>query len=933
MLPGSANDLVMPNSAISTSQLESDLSSILTDTDALQTTIESGLVQTFSDLDRDVSTISSNMVGDIANGLDAVELVRDNASRKVIASATNVLSDAYSKILDLGFNIPTLDDVRYAQASGDYMGSMTGATPIMAERFDPATNYFQNVGPDVDPTPSSFGLLCPPEDQVNVSGVMVCLGPAVVPGPDGTNVIINTGSGSGCDPGPIIGIKPLGSDIQYWPGNSGIRYSEGFSGPHTGEPSGGWCIWFVTSSLQTGGVAETATMVLPAGAMFPVIDVKTGNWMGATSESETHRRVKCAVVSYCYNTDPLVTPPPTPTPTVPPEASCPLPVKPTCVDDFKLGINPSGTTFTEFCKRIKDTLGNVGGESSTFEKLLTIGTLDLPWLVKLNPFLGALLSGSNAILPQLTKRFGKHIDKIVNEVLQARHCDNAVFLPLALMNSLLGLVDKYTGTLPPQIVQEIKHAMNYACQFAIPSPSEADAMLLADQITEETWVCLQKAAGNYVDEFKRLFESKRTRTDPQSLAQLFRRKQITRDELDEKMRGNGVIRDTDFKDIYNMTQAWPSMSDVTRFLVRDVADKKIVDRFGMDDEFPEKWQGKLIEYADAIGVNEDLGKYYWRAHWHIPSFTMLSDMLHRLRPGEVDESIEVTREDVFDALKQDDWLPFWANRMIETSYKPVTKTDAVRAYMVHAIDEVGLKGHYMDVGYNDKSADFYVGYQKKLRQIAEAKTSGMPTIRMLTRQYARCEISEDQYRKAMEKLVLSPEHEAQALEAARAAKKVEETKLSMRQVQIPFKLGLLDFDEATNMLSQTELDPACVRSMVDSWSLQQLKRPKHLAAGQLCKMRERGIITQAQQIVALVRNNWSKEDATRIAQECDATVTEKQFKRSQMNAERAQRLRDKDAKERAKRLKLEACGPPSCPTNTPGGKLVPPNIVPDSLNQ
>lgn len=932
MLPGSPIGTVLPGVTVSVPQIEADLADVESVVESVYSNLGDSIVAGYMSVANDLAAIEANVIGGITNEVEAVELVLANLTRKIISGITAKLSDVYAKIIDLGFNIPTLDDVRYGNATGDFIGSMTGQTP----KDEPITHFgyvgstpdLGGIKPDTNTPYDGLPVVGPIGNPSGIppSPTVPPHVPPVVPNPTPNNP-------DGCPTWPVGGIVSTYAATGGPQTLAGGTYISPWRTSVQPEPNGGYITYRIRTINDEGGIIYE-NVILPIGYGLYYNPV-SNTVVGATFAPSGYMNCPCVAQAGAYTVGnqgsgafpPLGDPPPPP----PIGGTCPVPNY-SCPADYGWNIHPIGHYGDPFCERIKSPDIDWAKFQQQLSSIIGMSGPSLPAQGIALTVVNAITGGNGAIVPEVINRFSKWLTKVIKDVTQSPGCDGAKFTPVATAVGIMNFFQQWTGIIPPQSIKPLIQLMNSVCQYQIPSPAEADNAFLAKTINEETWQCYHKAAGNFVGEFESVFKAKRTKADALQASQLFRREQLTKDEYEVRMRANGVLQSEDVKDLYNLTQSWPGISDVIRFLVRDIADKDLVDKFGMYDDFEKKYAGRLIKYADAVGVSKDLMKDQWAAHWHIPSFTMLTEMLHRLRPGVVAEDLQVTQDDVFEALKQDDWLPYWAKRMIEVSYRNVTKEDSVKAYMIHAIDDEELTGHYLDVGYNEKAANFYVQFQKKRRDIADNKASGLPTIRRLTSQYAKCEITEQEFRDSITKLALSEDHEAKMLEAGRQAVRVEDRKLSVNQVKRPFELGLTDYDEATNQLSNTDIDPRCVRALVDAWALKQLKRSKFLSVGQLCKMRERGIIGYADHVRALVRNNWDRQDAERIATECGITVSEKQAARARREADRAQRIREKLAREEAKRRKLEACGPPSCPTNTPGGMIDPPITVPDSSN-
>jgi hypothetical protein len=415
-------------------------------------------------------------------------------------------------------------------------------------------------------------------------------------------------------------------------------------------------------------------------------------------------------------------------------------------------------------------------------------------------------------------------------------------------------------------------------------------------------------------------EGKRTKPTVADAIKLFRRGELDLKAFIKWTEANGVIKDEDRQLLLKAADAWPSLSDSLRYMMRDVSDEQNVDWSKADAEFEKKYRGRVKKYFDAIGVPREIALDAWRAHFHIPSFTMLTEMQHRLRPFDVEPGLHVTEKMVRDALIQDDWHPDWVERMMAIAYKPVTRTDSVRAYMIHAIDDLQLKKFFMDFGYDDKSSDFYVGYHKKNREIQDKRRAGFPTLRSLVQQYARCELSDSEFRDIVAQLSLSQEQERNSVEAARVSSKVRQRQRLIGSVRKPFVKGLIDEGEAQALLSNGEIDPQCVSNLMQIWQLDRLSQSKFDTATQLCKMREYGIISPGDQVRALIRIGFDREAAVRIVELCGAQLSDKQQRRAEAEARRAASEQRRIIAEAKKRQRELECGPPACPKNTPGGQ-------------
>jgi len=166
---------------------------------------------------------------------------------------------------------------------------------------------------------------------------------------------------------------------------------------------------------------------------------------------------------------------------------------------------------------------------------------------------------------------------------------------------------------------------------------------------------------------------------------------ITEDQYMTFMSGHGFA-DQWIKKWSESKRFYPGPNDFIRFGVREVFKKDIVEKYGYDQDFPTEIQLP----AEKAGIDLEVLKLYWRAHWELPAPRMGYEMLHR---GVIDE------EDLRTLLKISDYAPAWIQNMIDISYSPYTRVDVRRMYKSGVIDEDEVYKTYQDLGYDSEHAD------------------------------------------------------------------------------------------------------------------------------------------------------------------------------------------------------------------------------------
>ena len=161
------------------------------------------------------------------------------------------------------------------------------------------------------------------------------------------------------------------------------------------------------------------------------------------------------------------------------------------------------------------------------------------------------------------------------------------------------------------------------------------------------------------------------------------------------------LKDEFIDDIMELRFQIPPASDAVRFAVKDAFSKDPAVIGPRDAEFPDT----LTPYLVAQGYREEDAKYFWRAHYDLPSPTQVFEMLHR--------GVK-TPTTVAQYLAQADYAPEWRAPLEAISYNPITRTDAKRAFKLGlgGFDEKRLQKAYQDLGYTPVDAALLVEFTK-----------------------------------------------------------------------------------------------------------------------------------------------------------------------------------------------------------------------------
>lgn len=575
--------------------------------------------------------------------------------------------------------------------------------------------------------------------------------------------------------------------------------------------------------------------------------------------------------------EPTPSPTPSPTPTPEPE-SCPVPPpveKPPKEAGFGLprgvlpaetsawgtgspcqgspgGLNPDFGQFWNF-------FGWTGAGAGEWKPPAYIHPDNYPTGFK---WLGAFLMNVEGLLIDSTiKTFGASLPIASNF---------GDFLALAVG----GFVQNWVGAPVLQFMQSNIYNINYNTPQRIPSEAEVVSLYLSGQISEETMRCLVRANGSYDTWYGLIATANRTKLTNDQIIQLYRRDILPGAFADKLMRENGVLDQNEANMLYRASEAMPSVADIVRFMVRDAGDNNVAAKYGTDAQLDDKYSNQLKAWAKGQGITDETMKYYWRSHWEIPSNTALFEMLHRLRPGRNGAGggggVTVFPSDIKDALVVNDVLPFWADRLMEISYKPLTRTDAQRAYFIDALSENELKDAYLDLGYNDSNADKLIRFTNQLKAKRKQTTGGTEKATSVLKYYKNWLIGDTEARQRLKNSGLSDKAANEALQIASNQRKNDSQLACIKGIKAQYKRFIIGDIEARRDLTAIGVAIENISPLVAQWNCERANKPKELTAAQVCSAYKNLLIDKEEYYRRLAAIGYQEDEAGILLEICAA---------------------------------------------------------------
>ena len=294
-------------------------------------------------------------------------------------------------------------------------------------------------------------------------------------------------------------------------------------------------------------------------------------------------------------------------------------------------------------------------------------------------------------------------------------CNSPEFRDSLMAVAAISQTANFIGMDVSQWLTPYTNTMNAACRQRFLDPDKAVAAYLANSISGESLDAHWAIAGLCNSSMNEYVKASRAKPVPLQLAIMRRRRIIDAETYNSKMRELGYLERPVVDDLFKITEQVPTMAEIIRFMVRDTDDTRLVNKFKLDEGFTEKYGAQLKQWSEDQGVTELAARYNWRAHWTIPSPTQLFTFWHRLRYNPKFGTKEEQLQDIKDAMIQQDILPYWHERYLAVSFRPMRLIDIRRSFEIGTLKDNELVAQFIDLGYSDETAERMAAFTRRLR--------------------------------------------------------------------------------------------------------------------------------------------------------------------------------------------------------------------------
>lgn len=388
----------------------------------------------------------------------------------------------------------------------------------------------------------------------------------------------------------------------------------------------------------------------------------------------------------------------------------------------------------------------------------------------------------------------------------------------------------------------------------------------------------------------------------ETLLDLWRRGQVTDDQLNAELRRNGYA-ELSVTRLAALKYVVPGPSDVVSFLMKDVLNQEQITEFQMDAEFEDSFDEALFK---AAGVSRDLAKLYYRAAWTLPSDTQAFAMLHRTIDQSADPkaltytddglawSTVVSSETVDRLLKFNDTLPFWRDKLTAISYTALTRVDVRRMHKIGVLTGPEVTRAYMDLGYTFENAKRLRTFTESLNNQEaknEAEVFRGPIRTRVVSDYIAGTISEADAADTLASVGYDDQETLAFWPAARRLREATQRAAIRDDVGRLVVGGFWSPDQAQAKLTASGFDDDAVAHLLEDWALDrelkvdtsELKRERDLSRADVLEAYKDGINDRAATRTLLVGSGYDEREADTLLALQDAR-TERELRRADIDA-------------------------------------------------
>lgn len=505
--------------------------------------------------------------------------------------------------------------------------------------------------------------------------------------------------------------------------------------------------------------------------------------------------------------------------------------------------------------------------------------------------------------------------------------DDGLKLKLAELSATLaaaGWAQSISGAPTGYLAHQSLLKLRYLAPQFIPDQETLDSLYLQKIISQQNWECLTRANGNLTAIHEAARDAKQFKNSIDDVIDLYLRNEYSRDQLFEECRKRGVLNDDEIINRISLRQQVPTMPDLIRFMVRDVENAQVVAEGRLMDGFEESYGGFVQEWAKWQSIPESVFRFHWAAHWDLPSPTQTYEMIRRLRPGRVPESLVMDLEEAKRLMAAADIAPGYRDRLLAVSYLTPTRSEVRQGYEIGAYDRKELIELLQDTGLDAKGAETVAKLydrRKAERNRSMVKKNTLWSVNKILSQFRDGIISPDDAESLLKMLGYDDQQIKESIQSTILMREAVTRSKCIKGIRRKYFVGAITENNAMNQIAKLTDDIVSAKEIVSQWNCERASSLQEVPARKNVEWAIRGIITLDELKSRLSNLRYSPEDIVRFEAEVIDKVREAQLKaakaaaREQLAESRARlaELRRLIAEMEKKKKELEAANQPPKP--------------------
>ena len=464
---------------------------------------------------------------------------------------------------------------------------------------------------------------------------------------------------------------------------------------------------------------------------------------------------------------------------------------------------------------------------------------------------------------------------------------------------IIGAFEQWLSADFGQLKQPLVYATDAMNPVMYPTAAEAMQAYVTGTINEEVFQLWVQQNNMCFEPYTTLIDASRTKLAPQTALMAYWRGELTKPDFIDELKAQGYMYKSQHDSIEKANKFLPPVTDLIRFMVRDVFDKDKRDFYAPDVGFDKKWEKMQPKYGFMQGIDDPIAELYWRAHWIMPSTGQLYDFFHRSRGLPEGHKAKMGPVFLEQALQVNDNNPSWMPFLINSSYRILTRVDVRRAYRLGAIDQPEVRRNYRMRGYEETAVDALVTYanQDKVQFLNGRKE---------TKLFQHGVINQAEFIEALDKYKPEDWMTVEVMKLAILNRQEKVMKACKKAAINRFVNGEIDDLEFMNLLGKQGFDDIMVEETLKQAECLKEARGKTMPIGKTCYVYKQGLIN-ADEFIKRARNiGYSEEDGFMYLASCHQDLLDKTEKERQKEIRQKEAAAKKAAKALAKAAEKEA---------------------------